>query len=129
MKYALLVTLLAAPTAIAVDGHQQSSTPTRVVHIVAERFSFTPSRITLDEGETVELRITSDDTSHGFKLTGPAAVDVEIPKRGRGDRRVLFTGTEPGKYTFECSRVCGAGHGFMRGTLQVKAREPQGARP
>jgi cytochrome c oxidase subunit 2 len=129
MRHAFLVTLLAVITATAVNEHQQSSAPARVVHIVAERFSFTPSRITLDAGETVELRITSDDTSHGFKLTGPAAVDVEIPKRGRGDRRVLFTATEPGSYAFECSRVCGAGHGFMRGTLQVRAREPQGARP
>ncbi len=115
--------------AASLGGHQQSETPTRVVHIVAERFTFTPSRITVDEGTTVELRITSDDTAHGFKLTGPGSIDVEIPKRGRGDRRVVFTATEVGSYTFECSRVCGAGHGFMRGTLQVKTRGPQGARP
>ena len=62
------------------------------------------------------------DTAHGFKLAGPHNIDVEIPKRGRGDRRVVFTPSEVGTYTFECSRICGAGHGFMRGTIHVKAR-------
>ena len=28
----------------------------------------------------------------------------------------------PGRYVFECSRMCGAGHGFMRGTLIVRER-------
>lgn len=128
MKRIVLVLLLAAAAGGARDGHSQDAQP-RVIHIVAERFAFTPSRITVDAGTTVELRITSDDTAHGFKLAGPSIIDVEIPKRGRGDRRVVFTAADAGTYTFECSRVCGAGHGFMRGTLQVKAREPRGARP
>jgi cytochrome c oxidase subunit 2 len=121
----VLALLLAAIGSGSIDGRSQNAVTPRVIHIVAERFTFTPSRITVEEGTTVELRITSEDTAHGFKLTGPTAVDVEIPKRGRGDRRVVFTPTEAGTYTFECSRVCGAGHGFMRGTVQVKAREPQ----
>jgi cytochrome c oxidase subunit 2 len=115
--------LLVATTALG--GHQSPGTPTRVVHIAAERFVFTPSRIVVEEGTTVELRLTSDDTSHGFKLIGPGNIDVDIPKRGRGERRIMFTATEPGTYTFECSRVCGAGHELMRGTLQVNARGPR----
>ena len=109
-------------SAASLGGHQTQVTSPRVIHIVAERFSFTPSNITMEEGTSVELRITSDDTAHGFKLAGPDNIDVEIPKRGRGDRRVVFTPTVVGTYTFECSRVCGAGHGFMRGAIQVKAR-------
>lgn len=93
--------------------------PVRIVNIVAERFAFTPSRISVREGTVLELRITSDDTSHGFRLRGPTEVDVEIPKRNRGDVRVRVEAREPGTYVFECSRVCGAGHGFMRGTLRV----------
>jgi cytochrome c oxidase subunit 2 len=130
MKRVGLLTLLLTAVAVGpLDGGWQGDTPPRVIHVVAERFTFTPSRISVEAGTTVELRITSDDTAHGFKLNGPSAIDVEIPKRGRGDRRVLFTAVDAGTYTFECSRVCGAGHGFMRGTLQVKARETQGARP
>ena len=37
---------------------------------------------------------------------------------------IEFTGTTPGRYTFECSRLCGAGHNFMRGVLIVR---PPGA--
>ena len=44
---------------------------------------------------------------------------VEIPKRGRGTITATFTPPTPGRYVFECSRICGAGHGFMRGTIVV----------
>jgi cytochrome c oxidase subunit 2 len=115
-----LLILLASP--LLASGHQDSSAPTRIVHVVAERFVFTPSEITVDEESVVELRLTSEDTSHGFRIIGPGEVNVEIPKRGRGDVRVMFAAHAAGEYTFECSRVCGAGHNFMRGTLRVKAR-------
>ena len=42
----------------------------RVIRVTAERFSFTPSRIEIDAGEEVELRIKSDDTAHGFRIVG-----------------------------------------------------------
>jgi cytochrome c oxidase subunit 2 len=121
-RFAVLAIVILA-IAVSAGGDQDSSTLT-VVHVVAERFLFTPSEITVDEGTLVELRITSEDTSHGFRLLGPGAIDVEIPKRGRGDVRVMFDAKEPGEYIFECSRVCGAGHDFMRGTLRVRARRP-----
>ena len=113
--------ILAMPVLAA--GHQETPPRApRVIAIVAERFVFTPSEITVDEGTVVEFRLTSDDTSHGFHLIGPGGIDVEIPKRGRGDVRVTFEAREPGEYIFECSRICGAGHNFMRGSLRVKAR-------
>lgn len=102
-------------------GHQNRPASPRVINVVAERFLFTPSEIEVDEGAVVELRLTSEDTSHGFRLIGPGDINVEIPKRGRGDVRVTFNANQPGEYTFECSHVCGAGHDFMRGTLRVKA--------
>jgi cytochrome c oxidase subunit 2 len=96
--------------------------PLRVVNVVAERFSFTPSEVTVEPGTVIEFRLTSEDTSHGFRIIGPGDINVAIPKRGRGDVRVTFTAAEPGRYTFECSRVCGAGHSFMRGTIRVEPR-------
>lgn len=126
-RQALVVGLLCAAAVSSTNGRQET-TPARVVHVAAERFAFVPSEITAEEGETLELRLTSDDTIHGFRLVGPggAGTDVAIPKRGRGDVRVRFEASTPGRYTFECSRVCGAGHGFMRGTVQVKARPSPG---
>jgi cytochrome c oxidase subunit II len=106
----------------ATAGQGQPAAQPRVIHIAAERFVFTPSEITVDEGSVVELRLTSDDTDHGFRVHGLGDPNVAIPKRGRGDVRVTLEAMEPGNYTFECSHVCGAGHGFMRGVIRVKPR-------
>ena len=87
----------------------------RVIEITAERFSFTPSEIRVKAGTRLEIRLESDDTAHGFHIVG-TDVDIELPKRGRGAATVTFQ-PKAGRYTFECSRVCGAGHEFMRGVI------------
>ncbi|MCH8922271.1 MAG: class I SAM-dependent RNA methyltransferase [Planctomycetes bacterium] len=43
-------------------------------------------------------------------------IDFETPSRGGGETTVMFR-PEAGRYTFECSRLCGAGHSFMRGVI------------
>lgn len=93
----------------------------RAIEVAAERFAFSPSRITIAPGEEIELRLTSDDTAHGFRIDG-TDIDIEIPKRGRGEAIVRFKAGAEGTYTFECSRMCGAGHHFMRGEIIVKAK-------
>ena len=97
----------------------QGITP-RIIEITAERFEFWPSQVKVAEGEEVELRIRSDDTMHGFRLVG-TSTNLMIPKRGKGYAVARFTGTQPGRYTFECNRMCGAGHNFMRGELVVRS--------
>jgi cytochrome c oxidase subunit 2 len=118
-----LVFVLVLATASA--GRSQPAAEPRVIHVSAERFAFTPSEITVDEGSVVELRLTSDDTDHGFRVYGLGDPNVVIPKRGRGDMRVTIEAKEAGLYRFECSHVCGAGHGFMRGVIRVKPRGQQ----
>jgi cytochrome c oxidase subunit 2 len=116
----LAVWVAVAATSVA-SGHAQTPRP-RQVRVVAERFSFTPSEITVTAGEPVELRLKSEDTAHGFRIRG-IPVNVVIPKRGHQDLIVSFRPDTPGRYEFECSRMCGAGHNFMRGTLIVRAPE------
>jgi cytochrome c oxidase subunit II len=99
-------------------GRAQTAPPTQTVDVLAERFSFTPSQIRTTTGTTLTIRLTSDDTSHGFRIVG-SDVNVEIPKRSRGTTTVTFTPPKPGRYTFQCSRLCGAGHSFMRGEILV----------
>jgi len=89
-----------------------------VVEITAERFSFTPSEIRVKAGVTLEIRLKSEDTDHGFRIVG-TKTDVRIPKRNKGETTVVFDAAEPGRYTFQCSHVCGAGHSFMRGSIVV----------
>ena len=88
----------------------------QVVEIFVERFSFTPSEFRVKAGAPVEIRLRSDDTDHGFRIVG-TDVNVTIPKRGKGGVTVTFVPPQPGRYVFECSKLCGAGHSFMRGTL------------
>jgi cytochrome c oxidase subunit 2 len=93
----------------------------RVIKINAERFAFTPSRVEVTVGEEVEFRLRSDDTSHGFRIVG-TNTSVAIPKRGKGEATARVRFDKPGTYTFECNRMCGAGHNFMRGELIVREK-------
>lgn len=104
----------------AVFGQEQSARKAdRVISIVAERFTFNPSKITVKQGELIEFVLTSDDTDHGFRIPS-AGIDVAIPQSSKGEARVRFVAKEKGTFAFECSRPCGAGHNLMRGTIIVK---------
>jgi cytochrome c oxidase subunit II len=117
MRYATGLAIAVAVLIPVADARSQ--TQRRVVRVSAERFAFTPSEIVVDAGEEIELRVKSDDTAHGFRIAG-TSVNVVIPKRGRGEISVPFRAPEPGRYLFECTRMCGAGHHFMRGELVVR---------
>jgi cytochrome c oxidase subunit 2 len=96
-----------------------SSQDRKVVRVTAERFTFTPSQIKVKRGTVIEFRLRSDDTNHGFRIVGSDA-NVIIPKRGRGEATLIFRADTAGRYTFECSKMCGAGHSFMRGLITVE---------
>jgi cytochrome c oxidase subunit 2 len=110
---------LAVPLLSGSEQEPQHEKPDRVIRIVAERFTFVPSQIKLRQGEVVELRIRSLDTNHGFYIRD-AGVNVIVPKRGKGDARILFRAREKGVFPFECSKACGAGHTIMRGRIVVE---------
>ena len=105
---------------LAVSQIQAEQTNHRVVTILAERFSFTPSEIHVAVGTSLELRIHSNDTMHGFRIIGNN-VNILVPKRRQGEAIVRFQAVDVGRYEFECSRLCGAGHNFMRGAIIVHA--------
>ena len=116
---AFLLVTIASTLSAGVDGESKQEKPDRVISIVAERFSFVPSRIKLKLGETVEFRIRSLDTNHGFFIQGTDANAI-VPKRGKGEARVLFRAQRKGVFPFVCSKACGAGHTMMRGHIEVK---------
>jgi cytochrome c oxidase subunit II len=110
----LLTGALAASTGASLAIARQPKP--QVVEIFVERFSFTPSEFRVKAATPVEIRLRSDDTDHGFRIVG-TDINVSIPKRGKGVATVTFVPPAAGKYVFECSKLCGAGHAFMRGTL------------
>ena len=125
-RIGLFIAIVAAVSVTAASHAAPAgqAAPVRTIEITASRFEFWPSEIAVAEGEAVEFRITSEDTLHGFRIVGNG-LNLVVPKRGKGVAVARFTGTQAGRYTFECNRMCGAGHNFMRGVLVVRA--PAGA--
>ena len=111
--FAVLGVLAASTGASLAVARQEKN---QVVEISVERFSFTPSEFRVKAGAPVDIRLRSEDTDHGFRIVG-TDVNIQIPKRGRGVATVTFIPPQPGRYEFECSMLCGAGHSFMRGTI------------
>lgn len=112
--------LLALSSATPFPASRQAPAATaRTIDVSVERFSFTPSEIRMKAGTAVEIRLRSEDTDHGFRIAG-TTIDITIPKRGRGVATVRFEPEKPGRYEFECSKLCGAGHDFMRGAIIVE---------
>lgn len=120
MKMRLLAAFVVVPALLSLAAASQAPKPRRII-IEAERFSFTPSRIKLAVGEEVEIVLRSADTAHGFEVEG-SDIAVEIPKRGRGAVTVQYTAAKAGRFKYECNRMCGAGHHFMRGEIVVEAQ-------
>jgi cytochrome c oxidase subunit 2 len=112
---AVLLVILSAPSG--------SSQDRRVIRLTAERFTFSPSQVKVTRGTVIEFRLRSEDTNHGFRIVG-SDENLIIPKRGRGEAMLIFKADTPGRYTFECSKMCGAGHSFMRGEIIVEDQEP-----
>lgn len=88
-----------------------------VVEITAKRFAFSPDRITLKKGETVKLRIHSEDVTHGFFLR-PLKLDEEIPAGQTIE--VTVTPEMAGTFMTICDHFCGANHGNMNMTIVVE---------
>jgi cytochrome c oxidase subunit II len=110
----LIVALIATIACARLMSHAQV-TPQRV-EVVAKRFDFTPSEITLKKGEPVTLVLTSKDVQHGLKLD--AFNQVVIAKKGQSSQ-VQFTPAEAGTFVAQCASFCGAGHGSMKLTVHV----------
>jgi cytochrome c oxidase subunit 2 len=88
-----------------------------VVEITAKRFAFSPDKITLKRGQTVKLRLHSEDVTHGFFLR-PLKLDEEIPPGQTVD--VIVTPQVAGTFTTICDHFCGANHGNMAMTIVVE---------
>ena len=92
----------------------------RVIMMKARRYEFDPSEITVKQGETVRLEITSEDVTHGIDIEG-FDIDRKLPP-GK-EVTVEFTPEKAGPHHFHCSVYCGPGHDRMHGSLHVRPSE------
>jgi cytochrome c oxidase subunit 2 len=113
-----MLSLLLAIAAIASSGASRArADDVPVVEITAKRFAFSPDKITLKRGQTVKLRLHSEDVTHGFFLR-PLKLDEEIPAGPSID--VTVTPQTAGTFTTICDHFCGANHGNMNMTIVVE---------
>ena len=103
-------------TSAGVPNKVQAQEP-RVIEITAKRYEFTPNTVTLKKGETVKLRLHSEDVIHGF-FSRPLKLDETIEPGKTVD--VVVTPQTAGTFKTICDHFCGAGHGNMAMTIVVE---------
>jgi cytochrome c oxidase subunit II len=86
------------------------------VEITAKRFAFSPSEITLKQGEPVELVLMSADVAHGLRCR-ELNIDLKVSKGGTTEAH--FTPDKVGDFVAHCAVFCGSGHGQMAITIHV----------
>jgi cytochrome c oxidase subunit II len=111
----------------------QAEAQPQVIEVSANKYEFTPAEIHVKQGAKVELKVHSTDETHGIELDlyPEGAKDKKTPglvfstpstngKVAKGEDQVLdFVGQLPGTYNFKCAKMCGMGHGRMKGKLIV----------
>lgn len=88
-----------------------------------EEGGWTPTDLTVEAGQPLHLRLTSDDVMHGFAIGQSDQPAVDVKPGEMTDLTLTFD--QAGTYTFYCTRWCGANHWRMRGTITVTGDKPE----
>jgi heme/copper-type cytochrome/quinol oxidase subunit 2 len=87
-----------------------------IINVDAKQFSFEPSTLLVQQGDTVTIHLESLDATHGLSIDG---YDVNIQAEPGKSADVTFVAGKAGKWKFRCSVSCGMLHPFMIGELDV----------
>jgi len=143
-KRALLLILFSLELAVLIPlaiALMPKTAAIRHISIDARRFGYTPAHVTINKGDTVILRFSTSDVTHGFQLDGHhieliARKGVTFQKNPLREEKshlktdwnrvstVKFVAHRPGKFIFRCTETCGNLHPFMTGELIVKPNTP-----
>ncbi len=105
-----------ALTATALGSEPKTAPSAQHIEIVASRFSFAPSEITVKKGDPVTITVRSTDVTHGLVIP-ELGVRTEV-KKGQSEDVTLTAGTA-GTFQGKCAHFCGKGHGSMIFTVHV----------
>ena len=125
--------VIAAHWAAAAQNPAEQGDAPQVIEVSAKKYEFTPAEIHVRKGTKVELKVHSEDETHGIKLndraegtaetSAPGLLFEEAGQNGKVkkhvDQVIDFTAQEAGTYEFKCAKICGFGHGGMKGKLIV----------
>jgi len=112
----------------------------REINVSARQYAYTPDKIEVNLGDTLIIRLQSEDVTHGFYLEGyglRAYTRAQFPQfwvqsqdaPGEYEKveSVSIIATKSGKFRYRCSITCGSMHPFMQGELIVKPNRVYGA--
>jgi len=120
MKIKFLVSMIAiltfATTTLYFSQHLRAEDSPRRIKILAKRWDYTPSEVTLKKGVPVVIVLTSKDADHGLKLK---ELNLNIKAKKGQTSEGAFTPTVAGAFTGQCSVFCGSGHGSMKLVVHV----------
>lgn len=135
MKRGIVMCTLAACLGLAAIIRARSQEgDVKAIEVSARKYEFTPAEIHVRQGAKVQLTVHSVDETHGIKLSlyPEGAQDKSTPglqfarpeQNGKveknTDQVLEFTAVTPGTYEFKCAKICGMGHGHMKGRLIVE---------
>jgi mono/diheme cytochrome c family protein/plastocyanin len=118
----LLALALGAPL---IGWRQQAQNGVLLRGRMAETGGWTPENLSVAVGETLYLRLTSDDVLHSFAIGRSDMPPVDILPGEITELNLVFD--QPGKYTFYCTRWCSINHWRMRGVIEVVGAGQPGA--
>ncbi len=138
-KIFIIIVLLITALALPEFFKQKLTTPqTKIIKVTAHKYGYTPDRIFANKGDTIIIKPTSKDVTHGFYLDG-YPVEFIIKQGGIAFQKyewedddgtiqtdwdkvtqIEFVADKTGKFIFRCTQVCGNLHPFMTGELVVR---------
>ena len=124
MKRLLVVSvmLVVVTLVFALPVFTQTETPeTKVFELTAEKYKFEPSKITVNKGDKVVLKIKSKDTTHGITVSDFGQKRALINKDEV--TTVEFVADKAGIFEYRCTKFCGWGHLFGFEKLKIEIKE------
>jgi cytochrome c oxidase subunit II len=97
-------------------GHAIAQQANKIIEVHARRYAFNPADITVKKGETVRLKLISDDVPHSL-VVKDLGINQAITKGHPAE--LTFTPKQDGDFRGQCGRFCGSGHGQMAFTVHV----------
>ena len=88
----------------------------RTFELDARQFTYSPSELSVNQGDTVTIHLVSTDVVHGLYVDG---YDVSVEADPGQSATLTFVADKPGSFRFRCNITCGAMHSFMIGKLTV----------
>lgn len=112
-RFALSLALLS----LVLAGCQRQAPAPRHVAVLMKKYTITPAEIRVQQGETIQFEVITEDVQHGFTI---AALGINEPVNPGRPAVFTYTAVKKGTFQIDCGIICGSGHDDMRAVLIVE---------